>query len=75
MFKQRNKTLAIPVDDRVATLVPFRGPGGASGGSFRYTSASDVLARRVMPEQLKGKILLVGTTSPGLLGLRVIPVG
>ena len=75
LLKQGNKTLAIPVDDRVATLVPFRGPGGASGGSYRYISASDVLARRVMPEQLKGKIVLVGTTAPGLLDLRVTPVG
>lgn len=75
LLKQGNKTLAIPVDDRVATLVPFRGPGGASGGSYRYISASDVLARRVMPEQLKGKMVLVGTTAPGLLDLRVTPVG
>ena len=75
LLKQGNKTLAIPVDDRVATLVPFRGPSGASGGSYRYISASDVLAGRVMPEQLNGKIVLVGTTAPGLLDLRVTPVG
>ena len=75
LLKQGNKTLAIPVDDRVATLVPFRGLGGASGGSYRYISASDVLAKRVLPEQLKGKIVLIGTTAPGLLDLRVTPVG
>jgi len=75
LLKQGGKTLAIPVDDRVATLVPFRGPGGANGGSFRYISASDVLSKRVAPGQLKDKIVLLGTTAPGLLDLRVTPVG
>jgi adenylate cyclase len=69
------KTLSIPVDDRVAALVPFRGPGGVNGGSFRYVSASDLLAKRLAPGSLKGKIILVGTTAPGLLDLRVTPVG
>ena len=75
LLKQGSKTLAIPVDDRVATLVPFRGPGGASGGSYRYVSASDVLAGKMAPGQLKDKIVLLGTTAPGLLDLRVTPVG
>ncbi len=75
LLRQGNKTLAIPVDDRVATLVPFRGAGGASGGSYRYISASDVLAGKVMAGQLKDKIVLLGTTAPGLLDLRVTPVG
>lgn len=75
LLKQGGKTLAIPVDDRVATLVPFRGNGGANGGSFRYISAADVLAKRLAPGALKDKIVLVGTTAPGLLDLRVTPVG
>ncbi len=75
LLKQGSKTLAIPVDDRVATLVPFRGKGGVRGGSFRYISASDVLAKRVNPGLLKDKIILLGTTAPGLLDLRVTPVG
>jgi adenylate cyclase len=49
LLKQGGKTLAIPVDDRVATLVPFRGNGGAGGGSFRYISAADVLASAWRP--------------------------
>jgi adenylate cyclase len=69
LLKQGGKTLAIPVDDRVATLVPFRGNGGANGGSFRYISAADVLAKRLAPGALKDKIVLVGTTAPGLLDL------
>ena len=75
LLKQGSKTLAIPVDDRVATLVPFRGNGGVRGGSFRYISAADVLAKRIAPNVLKDKIVLLGTTAPGLLDLRVTPVG
>ena len=75
LLKQGGKTLAVPVDDRVATLVPFRGPGGVNGGSFKYISASDVLAKRLPQGSLKDKIVLLGTTAPGLLDLRVTPVG
>lgn len=69
------RTRAIPVAEGVITLVPFRGPGGTSGGSYRYVSAADLLAKRVAPASLDGKIVLVGTTAPGLLDLRVTPVG
>lgn len=75
LLKQSGKALALPVDDRVATLVPFRGNGGVNGGSFRYVSAADVLAKRVPAGVLKDKIVLLGTTAPGLLDLRVTPVG
>ncbi len=34
-----------------------------------------MLAGRVKPEQLKGKLAIVGTTAPGLLDLRSTPVG
>jgi adenylate cyclase len=69
------KTFAIPVGDALTTLIPFRGPGGANGGSFRYVSASDVLSHQLKPGELKGKVILVGTTAPGLLDLRATPVG
>ncbi len=75
LLKQGAKTLAVPVDKRVATLVPFRGPGGVAGGSFKYISAADLLSKRLPPETLKDKIVLLGTTAPGLLDLRVTPVG
>jgi adenylate cyclase len=75
LLKSGDKTLAIPVDERVATLVPFRGAGGPSGGSFRYISAADLLAGSVAAASLKGKLVIVGTTAPGLLDLRVTPVG
>jgi adenylate cyclase len=74
LLKQGEKGLAIPVDERVATLVPFRGKGGPNGGSFKYISATDILAKRLAPDTLKDKIVLVGTTASGLLDLRVTPM-
>ena len=65
----------IKVDDRAAVLVPYRGLGGALGGSFQYISAADILAKRLASEQLRGKIILVGTSAPGLQDLRITPVG
>jgi adenylate cyclase len=75
LLRKGERTLAVPVDDRVAALVPFRGPGGVSGGTFRYISASDVLEKRLPAASLKNKIILVGTTAPGLQDQRVTPVG
>jgi adenylate cyclase len=69
------KTFAIPVAEGLTTLIPFRGVGGPAAGSFRYVSASDVLSNRVKPGELKGKVILVGTTAPGLLDQRATPVG
>lgn len=74
ILKQGEKTLGIPVDDRVTTLVPYRGKGGKNGGSYQYVSAVDVLEKVLPIDSLKGKIILVGTTAPGLLDLRVTPV-
>jgi adenylate cyclase len=74
-LKQKETTLALPVDDRVATVIPFRGFGGPKGGSFQYFSAADVLAQRIPANALAGKIVLLGTTAPGVLDLRVTPVG
>lgn len=69
------QTLAIPVDERVSALVPYRGPGGPEGGSFTYVSAVDLLSGRVPPAQLEGRIVLMGTTAPSLKDLRLTPVG
>lgn len=54
--------LRIPVDGEIAAWVSFRGPAY----SFRYIPLGDVLAGRVAPEALLGKIALVGTSAPGL---------
>jgi adenylate cyclase len=62
--------LRVPVDANVAALIPYRGPQG----SFPYVSATDVLNDRVPAERLKDRIVLVGTTAPGLMDLRATPV-
>ncbi|MPZ45788.1 MAG: CHASE2 domain-containing protein [Betaproteobacteria bacterium] len=62
--------LHIPVDDRVTALVPYRG----KQGSFKYLPAADVIQGKADPADLKGKIVLVGTTAPGLFDLRSTPV-
>jgi adenylate cyclase len=64
-------TLRIPVDAEGAALVPYRG----YAGSFRYVSAADVLDGRVAPARLQGRIVLVGTSAPGLQDARSTPVG
>jgi adenylate cyclase len=63
--------IKIPVDSNVAAYVPYRG----KQGSFKYISVTDVLHDRVDPALLKDKIVLVGTTAPGLLDMRTTPVG
>ncbi|MGH8717149.1 MAG: CHASE2 domain-containing protein, partial [Burkholderiales bacterium] len=63
--------LRIPVDQNVSALVPYRG----EEGSFKYISATDVMNDRLKPGELKDKIVLVGTTAPGLKDLRSTPVG
>jgi adenylate cyclase len=70
-----NRSQPIPVDDRVRMLVPYRGPGGPSGGSFKYVSAVDLLSHKVAAGTLKDKIIVVGTTAAGLQDQRITPVG
>lgn len=60
----------VPVDERANALVPYRG----FSGSFPYVSATDVLSGKAPKETLRGRIVLVGTTAPGLQDLRSTPV-
>jgi adenylate cyclase len=61
----------LPVDQELASYIPYRGPYK----SYEYISASDVLNKSIPKEKLEGKIVLIGTTAPGLLDLRATPVG
>jgi adenylate cyclase len=62
--------IRIPVDERTQAYIPFRGPLG----SFPYVSATDVLNREAGRAILRDKLVIVGTTSAGLLDLRATPV-
>src|SRR5512139_293553 len=62
--------LRIPVDQDVSALIPYRG----AQGRFRYVSLSDVLHGREPVASLQNKIVLVGTTAPGLMDMRSTPV-
>ena len=74
-LEKDGKSFWIPVDGRGAVLLPFRGPGGPAGGTYRYVSAADVLKKQLPAGELSNKIVLLGTTAPGLFDLRVTPVG
>jgi len=60
----------IPTDEAGAVYIPYRG----RRGSFDYISATDVLNGRISPEQLIGRIALIGTTAVGLFDLRSMPL-
>ncbi len=61
----------VPVDENAAVLVPYRGPQG----SFPYYSVTDILNKRIAPEELQGRIVLLGTSAAGLKDTRTTPVG
>ena len=61
---------AIPVDQRSGVLVPYIG----LQKSFQYLSAVDVINKKIDKDILQGKIVLFGTSAPGLLDLRTTPL-
>jgi adenylate cyclase len=62
----------IPIDPQGAVLVPYRGPRG----SFPYVSATQVIEGTLEnPEILKGAIVLIGATAPGMEDIRSTPFG
>ena len=69
---------ALRVDPRGAVTLPYRAalhPGASPGtGRFRYISAADVLAHRVGARELAGRVVLLGSSAPGLADLRATPV-
>jgi len=61
----------IPVDKNATALIPYRG----YQHSFPYISLADVYLDRIKPDELRGRIALVGSSAPGLVDLRATPVG
>ena len=49
-------------------------PYAAPGTGFVRHSAADVLAGRLAPDALRGKVVLVGVSAPGLIDQRATPV-
>jgi adenylate cyclase len=77
LFSSANKpTLraSLPLSKGVSLMVPYRQGQGAQGGNFTYFSASEVLAGKVAKENFHGKIVLVGSSAPGLTDLRATPL-
>jgi adenylate cyclase len=63
-------TVHIPLDERMSALVPYRGASNV----YRYVSATDVIRGTLPADDLKDKIIIVGTSAQGLLDLRSTPV-
>lgn len=80
----------LPLSTGVSALVPFAGRDPAVArfaeptlgfdgaplrpARFAYVSAADILADRVDPSVFKDRIVLLGTSAPGLTDLRATPV-
>ncbi|MBA4391940.1 MAG: metal-dependent phosphohydrolase [Desulfobacca sp.] len=60
----------IPVDAQGNLLIRYRGPAK----TFSYLSAVDILNGKMAEDQLKGKIVFLGTTAAGLGELRPTPL-
>ena len=73
-LQQGAQQLFVPVDARGAVRVPYRGAGGPRGGSFDYLPAADLLDGRVPAAALAGKLVLVGSSAPGVFDLRSTPI-
>lgn len=60
----------IPLNADGSFVVPFKGPAK----TFPYYSAKDILLDRVPAEELEGRIAFLGTSSAGLLDIRITPL-
>ena len=67
-FVHVGDAVRIPLDERMAALVPYR-----SEGSFRYVSATDVIRGTLGADELKDRIVIVGTSARGLVDVRATP--
>lgn len=61
--------MRIPTDESGRMLINYLGPAK----TFPHYSISDIMAGRLSPEQIEGKIVVVGATATGIYDLRVTP--
>ena len=64
----------LALDEHGALRVPYRGQGGKLGGTFRYVPAADLIGGRLAAGELAGRLVLIGSSAPGLADLRATPV-
>ena len=70
-------SLALPLSDSLTALVPYAGRVADERGParrFTYLSAADVLQGRVDWSRFKDRVVLLGTSAPGLADLRATPI-
>lgn len=60
--------LVIPLDAKARALVPYRPPG-----AFEYIPAARVLDGSAEAAKLEGRAVLIGSSAPGIMDLRVTP--
>ncbi len=65
-FVRVGDAVRIPLDEMMAALVPYR-------GGFRYVSATDVMRGTLGADELKDRIVIVGTSARGLADVRATP--
>lgn len=63
--------LRVPISERGELSIGYRAPFGRT---FRYLSASEVLAGRAPPGSLSDKLVFVGATEPGIGDVRTSPL-
>ncbi len=73
-FGPAGERARIPVSEGATALVPFQGRGGQASTRFRYVSATDVLEGRIEPRLFRDRIVLIGTSAPGMADERATPV-
>lgn len=64
------RDFVIPLDRQGRMNVNYRGPSR----TFEYISASDVLAKRIEPGYLNGRMAFIGTSASGLKDIRSTPL-
>jgi len=65
----RNGDIEIPTNDLGEMRINYYGPGG----TFPHLSIVDIIERKIPPEQLDGKIVMIGPTATAIEDLRITP--
>ncbi len=59
---------------KAGSVAPAQASQSGQRSHFRYIPAADVLHGRVDPDAFRGRIVLLGTSAPGLTDLRATPI-